>query len=230
MRRRTIKSSGIALFFLLWVVPSALEAGRWDSKLERIEKKLEKGRWQDAKTACLKIRRRLVSDADRSDLALAPAARTLVLQAVAEAGLGRDEAARWYWLAAQSYLQGVPRLNLERFGRAGELLENLTVEELPEPWIAPASGADEAYKKVQVRSARSPIFPDSINSSPKGAVRLEIVVGIDGRAHRPKILDAGPVPIAAFPVLDAVRTWRFEPARRGDRPINVVYQLALGYP
>ena len=206
-------------------------SSKWQGRVERIERKLDAGDWKSVLEESAELRKKIVAKVDDAVELLPSAAKTLVLQAIAEANLGREDDARWHWYSAQSYLDDLPALDLAGHGRAAELLSALSVDDMPEEWNAPAaSDQQERYREVKIREPVEPRYPRSLRrSSKEGKVSLEIVIDASGRARRPRILDAGLVPTMAFPVLDAVQRWQFDAARRGETPVAVLYQLRIDY-
>lgn len=229
---RAAAAGALVAFLLIGGAADVAAGGRWQGRLQRVEKELESGAWKDALEDSAKLREKMVAKVDDAVELLPWAAQTLVLQAIAEANLGRENDARWHWYAAQSYLDDLPQLDLSGYGRAAELLSSLSAEEMPAEWMSPAPSEEkkERYREVKIRQPVEPRFPKSLSrSAMEGKVSLEVVIDPSGRARRPRILDAGLVPTMAFPVLDALRQWQFEAARRGGEPVAVLYQLRIDY-
>lgn len=221
----------VLLLVLGLSAPGLAGEGRWSSKLERIESDLGSGEWKKALDRCATVRAKMLTDIERAPELARTAARALRLQAIAEANLGRDDAARWHWLAAQSFL-GAPDLDLSEMGRAESILATASLDEMPQTWIAEPAAAEgsQRYRQVRIRRPVEPTFPRALRKSGKvGQVHLEIVVDPSGRARRPRVLDAGLVPTMAFPVLDALRLWQFDPGQRGSEPVAVLYELRIDY-
>lgn len=233
MKLRAAAGIGVlAASLSLGGAPELRASDRWKSRLDRVENRLEAGDWKGALKGSVELRQKMVARLDDAAEVLPWAARTLVLQAIAEANLGRADDARWHWYSAQSYLDDLPELDLSGYGRAAELLSALSADDMPDEWVAPATAEDrgDRYREVEIREPVEPRYPRSLRrSAMEGKVSLEIVVDASGRARRPRILDAGLVPTMAFPILDAVQRWRFVAARRGDEPVAVLYRVRIDY-
>ena len=64
---------------------------------------------------------------------------------------------------------------------------------------------------------------------PNVVVIVEVVVGQDGLPRNPRIVfRKGAVPFL-FSTLDAVRKWKFEPAKLNGTPVAVIYNLTVNY-
>lgn len=232
MKLRIAQAAVLAAALALGGAVELWASSKWQSRVERIERKLDAGDWKSVLEESTELRKKMVAKVDDAVELVPSAAKTLVLQAIAEANLGREDDARWHWYSAQSYLDDLPALDLTGHGRAAELLSALSVDDMPEEWKAPAASdqQEERYREVKIREPVEPRYPKSLRrSSKEGKVSLEIVIDPSGRARRPRILDAGLVPTMAFPILDAVQRWQFDAARRGDTPVAVLYQLRIDY-
>jgi TonB family protein len=201
-------------------------------KLEGLQELLERREWKQAAERAERLREDLVADLEEAESALPSIAQTLVLQAIAEANLGRDEKAVWHWQTAENYLPGLAETDLAAYGRAAEILAS----EPPAAAPAPVAAANEPgkrrdrYREVKIRTAVQPTYPKSLRKTgQEGSVVVRVVVGLDGRPHRPLVKDAGIVPTMAFPALEALQAWRFAPAERDGQPIEVYYELRIRY-
>ena len=75
--------------------------------------------------------------------------------------------------------------------------------------VAQQANVEESKRKVKTKS--SPIYPDLARRlGIAGKVRIEIVVGTDGRIKNSRAVGGHPVLVQACQ--DALRDWRFEPA------------------
>jgi hypothetical protein len=205
---------------------------KWTKEVESLEAGLDAKEWKRTADRAVKLRERMVEKVGEANELTDPIARTLAIQAIAEANLGRDDEALWHWHAAQSFLAGLESQDLTAYGRAGQILGGRAPRESPGNLGAPVSeeGKPRRYQEVKIRKAIEPLYPRSLGKAGlAGELRVRIDVGIDGRASRPEILDAGFVPTMAFPALEALRQWTFTPAVEGERPLPVLYELKILY-
>jgi len=217
-------------WMILAPLDTLVEGADWDSPLQRLETLLEAGEYKRAVKRARKVRARIVADISEAGESTRPAAETLVIQAVAEANLGRDHDALWHWYLAQSYLPGLPELDLQSMGRAAELLQGRAVEDLPpEVAVAPAA-EDSRYREVKIRGTHAPSYPKSLaKSGREGVARIRFLIDDQGRQSRPVVVDGGFVPTMAFPVAESLRRWRFAPAEEDGEPLHVWYELDVRY-
>lgn len=199
---------------------------KWVKEISRLEEHLAKKDWKGALDRAVEVRQKMVERIDEAEDLIKPLAQALALQALAEANLGRDDDALWHWQAAQGWLEGLEKKDLAPYGRAREVLANP-----PSPAVAPVTAGKGSYQPVRIRQAAHPVYPGSLRKTGKeGKVRVRLIVGPDGRPSRPAVLAAGIVPSMAFPVLDALRQWRFDPATDSKRPLAVEYEIEVRYP
>jgi len=223
----------------LAAVPGDAHAARdrWATAIARLEKCLAEKDWKATLDRAVRVRQSMVERIDDTEELLKPLAQTLALQALAEANLGRDDDAVWHWQAAQGWLEGLEMKDLSAYGRAKEILAapmpptSLPAAPSAPPGATPPTAGPVRYQQVKIRQAVRPVFPSSLRKSGKeGKVRVRLIVGADGHPRQPRVLTAGVVPSMAFPVLDALRRWLFDPASEGQRLLDVEYELEIRYP
>jgi len=193
----------------------------------------------DAKSA-LAITSRVIDEMVRdlrpslgSDRALSS---VLTLHAVAEAGLGREEAAIRHWWLAQALDPRLEVAALAPFGAAGAFLaerplpgrpagEGCAVEELDGRRVFRAG--DEDVEPPERRSSPQPELPRGTRASSRGGeVEVQAVIDEEGRVHRPFVVRSDAAPMA-YSAVETVAGWRFAPARAGGEPVAVCYDLTI---
>ena len=197
-----------------------------DKRLESFEDRLRRGEWQAVHAAAHEMVIELVT-AGSEDGRLASALRALAL---AEAGIGRVDEAVWHWQVVQNLKPGLV-LDPAAYGEAGALLAR---HKLRRPGEAPAGLGAVAAGTLGAGSTPprkiagdDPKIPSSLAASgaPRWA-RLQVVIDTQGRALEPVVL-AGRSEAFQWAALEAVRTWRFEPARREGQPVAVLLDIDL---
>ena len=63
----------------------------------------------------------------------------------------------------------------------------------------------------------------------KGSVALQVVVGVDGRPHNPKIMELSGRPVMAYAALVGIRRWQFDPATVDGEPVNSFFFLTMSF-
>jgi len=200
------------------------------SDFEAIDGQLRAGKWEAARTAVLgKI------DVGRKMLFAPYLANAVGRLAVAEAGLGREEDAIWHWHIAQNLDRAaLSEKALATFGKAGELLARNPlrgVDQAPPGWTVLRT-VDPAGDVRPERKREGEVPPLSAEvgqlAAPK-SLEVQVVVDAAGRLREPVVI-AGGVPGMIWETLEGLRSWRYEPARRGDQAVAVFRALTLHPP
>ena len=149
----------------------------------------------------------------------------VVHKALALAGLGRDDDALWYWNAAVSLYPPIAHSDTSAYGAGGKFLAEhppglMKVRVARDAQIVPPS----VLKRVDAE------YPSrSLTSEVEGEATFEFVVGRDGRAHTPRVVNDMGAPLLAFATLEAIRQWQFAPATADGQPIDAPYRLTMKY-
>lgn len=201
-------------------------------RLERIDQHLRAGEWEKARSLADRAVEAIQRDRRVRWNGLA---ESLARLALAEAGLGRDENALWHWMVAQNLDRRVMSADdLKVFGGAGALLESRRLREPGQvpPGFGPRLEDRPGQSVEQVRKLAGdlpwPMQGLSELSIPAW-LRAEVVVDAEGRAREPVVLSAS-APFLVIEVLEALRGWRFAPARVDGLPVAVLYDLNVNAP
>jgi hypothetical protein len=205
---------------------SGLSAQPFEKWLAERDAELRRGEWQavHAQTQDLVSRLR-TSEYDYG--VLAEGLRDLAL---AEAGLGRTEEAVWHWQVAQN-LRTEVELDAAAYGDAGKLLAQHRLRRRDEApaglEVVAATSLEPDATQPRKISGDDPVFTGSL-ASPRITkwTRMQIVIDSQGQVVAPVVL-AGPLDAVRWAALEAVRTWRFEPARREGKAIPVFLEVML---
>jgi periplasmic protein TonB len=77
-------------------------------------------------------------------------------------------------------------------------------------------------------STPKPIYPLlAIQTRVSGVVRLEAVIGVDGRVHSLRLVQGHPLLVPA--AMDAVREWRYTPTLLNGSPVEVVMVVDVNF-
>jgi hypothetical protein len=200
----------------------------FEDPLAAIDAQLRRKEWLQARAAALdlieKTRTRLVG----TELA-GPVSRL----ALAEAGWGHEEAAAWHWHVAQNLDRSILSAEeLATFGAPGELLAR---HRLRQAGAAPAGLTVFEPEDSQVRAGRRlqgeipKLTQDLASLSVPKSLRVQVVVDSEGRPSQPVVL-AGGVPGMIWEVLEGLRDWRYEPARKGEAAVAVFRTVSVNNP
>lgn len=224
----------VTMALLIALVPANLRAANplpapatLADELTHIDELLRSGEWSRAEESIRQAMEYSLPSFSASVLASVVARLSL-----AEAGLGREAAAVWHWQVAQS-LDGqvLPEERLRTFGTVGALLvrhPRRPPGQAP-PGLEVHSVGPTVLPPRKVEGELATISPTLRLLSVPLSVRVQVIVDEDGRPRDPVIL-ATSLPGMAFEVLDSLRGWRFEPARKEGRPVAAFYQLTLNPP
>lgn len=212
----------------------------WNDGVQKSEALLQEGRYAEA----LEITGAVVKDmgntllaGEKSDRALGTA---LALHALAEAGTGELRAAVWHWFLAESFKPDLAQTSLERYGEAGEVLEaerRRTLDLIETGTVQPTSGdgaevgglgdrcGDLEYP-VRTAGPHPQYSRELREAGIEGLVILRTWVDAEGGVHRPVVLKAA-APSMAYLAAEAVRQWRFEPARCNGEAVPFEYNLTV---
>jgi TonB family protein len=170
----------------------------------------------------------------------ASVAAGLVLEALADAGLGDEGPALCRWYAAQHLDLNFTKADLARFGEAGALL-NRHRGTVPlagagvDPdavKLADALKAKDAEHQVQrpvIVSNSPPLYPElARRARVEGKVIIETIIEKDGSVSHPGILQGQPMGLDVA-AINAVCDWRFKPATLKGEPVRVYYVLTVNF-
>jgi hypothetical protein len=196
--------------------------------LAAIDAQLQRGEWEPARTAVLAR-----IEADLASPAAIDLARDLARLALAEAGLGRKEAALWHWGAAQNLDRAALSADdLAAFGAVGELLALHPLRCLDEAPVGLTVYRPDISNVQPPRriAGEIPKLVEPPEGEAAGVLRIQGIVDLEGRFREPVVLGEGS-PATIYRVLEALREWRYTPARRNLRRVasfRSVYVGALG--
>jgi TonB family protein len=157
----------------------------------------------------------------------ASAATGLLLEALADAGLGSESEALCRWQAARSLDPNLGKADLSQFGAAGALLDSHAVKaSTKDPDPLKLSGEVE---KPQLLSHSSPQYPPAARKAKvEGKVVVEAIIDKDGGINNARVLQDQPLGLGLSAV-EAVCGWRFKPATLQGQPVKVYYVLTVNF-
>jgi hypothetical protein len=188
-----------------------------------VDADLQRGDWSAALAA---LQRERARDWHFQSLTSLPEA--LWRQAVAEVGLGRLADALWHWHESQALARNLSP-DLSAYGVAGKQLQGHPLRQAGQPptgmMVERLGGADcvppQKVEGDQPQLSAAPVEPEW--------ARIEAVIDVNGRVVEPVVEAASHRALAAA-LLEALRGWRFEPARRAGQPVAAYYRLVVHPP
>jgi protein TonB len=118
-----------------------------------------------------------------------------------------------------------PDTQVKQYEMGDELLPGVPGPALPEGTV---EGTDTSppppavvYARLKPVEVREPVYPPHCRRlGIEGVVRLRVLVDVDGRPEDVSVAATSGERLLDDAALDAVRTWRFEPARRDGVPMR----------
>lgn len=204
-------------------------AENWKDRLESIDKALLAGEWKVAKR---KTNRLLGEMCDRIESGEAAAwflGTAAALRGIAEAGLGNERDALWDWHLAATLYPPHAELDLRAYGRSAEILSAAPSASKPPQGGAALVDGDGEFTSPKRRISTLPKYPVAQRlACLAGPVVVQAVIGEDGVPRFPALLTRHEM-VLGFAALDALRDWRFEPARLQGEPVKFTYNLTVNY-
>ena len=180
----------------------------WHRDQAAIEAMLQQKRYADARKASIKLTNHMLDRMGADDDAAKLFARTVALRAAAEDGLGNIDDTNWYRQVAKAF---DPQVQLPAMTTPS-----------PEPIaFVPMS---EVTEKPERTRKRDPIRPGSVNGVATAVVR--VVLDVNGVAREPGIVSSD-LPAASYAALEALKQWRFRPAKKGGTIVAVPFTLTM---
>lgn len=201
---------------------------RWAADLDATAAFLKAGRYGRAVPRLKRLTDEMVQLLGPGTGAARVLAATISQRALAEAGLGNLDDALWYWHVAIGIDPRFLQADLSEFGEPGRYLQ---ANPLPPPGPEESAGPSDAFVEApKIRKRTRLVYPVGAKYfEVQGQLVVQVVIGADGRPRHPQVLQPLPAPTLTFVALDAVRQWRFEPARLRGQPVDVYYTLTVNW-
>lgn len=194
-----------------------------DQRFAAIDLQLRQGNWSGALEQLRGQEARLATNSGRRG-------EWLARLALAEAGSGQAEPARWHWAVARDLAADPFSTDeLSGFGAARSLLAESPRRQ---PGKAPpATSIEPPGPEVQSEVKTQGEMPHLTHDpwEPRQWLRLEVVIDEQGRLGDPLILSAHSGE-AAYLALEAMRDWRFQPATKHGQPVATLHTMVIDPP
>ncbi len=225
----------LALLLALMLAPSApLQAAsnpvqEFAERMETIEGQLLAGEWQRAWKGSSKLVDDLTPRLGTGKESSRFLARAVTQRALAAAGLGKEEEAVWYWHTAQNLDPDFRTVELDGYGKAGELLERNRLRKRGEADAAVLPvRAEGAIQPPVLKSGKSPRLPPALwKLAGKESLVVQCIVDADGRPRDPVIVSGSRLPSYSHSALLALRDWRFAPAQSAQGAVPVLWNVRI---
>lgn len=154
-------------------------------------------------------------------------------EALALAGLGKEEEAIWQWQMAQNIYPDIAQSDLSMFGAPAELLKQhplLPARANDVPHVGQKLEGGGTVAAPVIVSRVEPKFPLGARSfGVSGIIILESRISDTGEIHSMRVLKALPSPTLTYAAMDAVRKWKFRPGTLDGKPVEVLFNLTINF-
>jgi TonB family protein len=207
-------------------------AQRWRQQLGDSAVHLKAGQYD----AALKVAERVIRDM-RERLGPGNAATevlgiAITHKALALAGKGDREQALWWWHAVLSMYPPFAKSDLSAFGEPGAYLA-ANRELRPVTDVPGEKTLRETHKEVVAPRLLKKVQPDfpqgALWFGVEGKLILEVIINTDGRVSDPRVVQPLPAPTLTYAALDAVRRWRFAPAKLDGEIVATIFNLTVNF-
>lgn len=202
----------------------------WPDRIRAIDQDLQLGSWMRAGASAAELgdeMAAILTEQRGADYALATVA---AYEALAAAGQGHRDEARWLWLTALNLWDDYEGSDLSAYGRAGEVLDGVRLRENRDDLQRPQSEGEvqtiaDVDRPPMRTAGEPPLYPASLQvRGVEGLVLVEAVVDSDGRLREPLVVESEGPPAFVYSALRTLSAWRFDPARLDGEPV-AVFQL-----
>lgn len=219
---------------LLFAAPAWARAddvvGGWKKRLGQSSDHLAAGRYDQSLKITKRVLREMVDLLGPGNPATELLGIAITHKALALAGKGEKKEALWWWRTVLSMYPPFARSDLSAYGAAGAFLA-----ENREPPARPDMPQHREKDDLSISAPRvakrvTPDFPGgAMGFAVEGMLIVEVIIEADGSLTTPRVVQPLPAPTLTYTALDAVRRWQFEPAKRGGKPIPVIFNLSINY-
>ena len=197
----------------------------WAGKLDDLRGTLAKGNHRKTQRQAQRLVQEMVETMGAREGGFHLMASASLYRSLAEAGLGNHDEALWYWNVARALDPRITEADLETFEEPGRLLlERLSgsSDEVLPMGVTPPKVVERVRPVV-------PSGPGCVNIPKDGTLQVRAVIDASGRVIRPELLEPLPAIGLIWVGLEALKEWRFDPARHEGEPVPVFYQLAMRF-
>ncbi|MFQ5349207.1 MAG: energy transducer TonB [Thermoanaerobaculia bacterium] len=198
---------------------------RWQQTLEESDLRLQAGEWKRVRKMTNRLLNEIGERVERGPVApyLASAAAQ---RGIAEAALGNDRKALWAWEMAVALNPDLAELDLTLYGEGGaRLLRQREARQSTEFVLLTMPGAEPPRKLA----APSPTYPRAKKiACLEQSIVVDSIIDAEGLPQRPQLRSAA-YPVLGFAAMEALRDWRFEPARLDGRAVPVKFSLQANF-
>ena len=206
---------------------------RWSGRILASRADVGRGDFATARRAATAVIKDMLARIEKGTTARLLLGSAAYVRAIAEMGEGKDAEATWDVAVAFALAPELRGYDPVSEGVMGEkVLEALREEEQRfggEPPTEDTLGTESEVAPPKRLEAPRPRYPEGKRRGRvQAAIAVRIVIDSQGQVHLPTLLE-GDDPSLIYSGFEALRKWRFEPARAGGEPVTVWYKLTINY-
>jgi TonB family protein len=238
MRSPAVRAATFFLLILLFVglAPAAQNTAllnpdqrieAWKASLHDIDVQLRKGEFAPARQSAIELTQDMVQQMGAGGSSAYTLAVACTFRAIAEAGLGKEEDALWYWRTAAAIFPGIEKTDLRPYGAPAARLKET-------PFRAQIGtdlrGAVKTVQRPVLKKHADPEYPKNMQKmGVQTQYVFEVIIDPRGRLSEPKVLTPIKEPSLVYVVLETIKGWEFEPATSDGKPVAILYTLTVSF-
>lgn len=218
-------------------VPAAAQRDttEWWPEVEKVVSVLDEQKWKLARTKARKLADKVAGrswygpDLDRVMAELDFA------RAVAEANLGNDRVALWYWHMASNLDFRLRRRDLAPYGEAAKLFAEFPLRrrgEVPPGFVVPESSPTTPETPPKKPDYEPPVILNNTAAAQENPAdaHVEVVIDEEGRLHHPVVVSDYLNPILIHALLEWLLDFPpCEPRRIDGEPAATLYDFSIAF-
>jgi hypothetical protein len=226
-------TSCLLLLSLLWASGAAAQRIEvWKTTLHDMDGQLRRKEWTAARSRAIELTKDMLDDRGVRGISGAyPLAMACAFRAIAEAGLGHEDEAHWYWRTAAAVDPGVEKTDLKPYGAPAERLgaSSYRAQLVPIAKLQPTGTRPKIERPVVIKRSNPADLEKMRHVRLTAHYAFEVVIDRQGHPIEPVILTPASEPSLVYAILDSLKDWEFKPAMQEGKPIPVLYTLTVDY-
>jgi TonB family protein len=213
---------------------------QWEKEYEGILSDLKAGDHRSekrARTHAATLFQDVVDHALGGEALAQTAGQTLTLLGIAEARLGDGDAAAWHWQMAQNVFPALRGFDFADFPDVAPFMKESLLPETP-PKVKkpePTGGrvkpeANDPVDPPRLKRRIRPSYPAGLAGHLVGGETVvHAFIDPQGKVRDPVLAESCGYVSADLAAMEALREWRYEPARRDGKPIQVFLRVTINF-
>lgn len=165
------------------------------------------------------------------------AGQTLTLLGIAEARLGDRDAAAWHWQMAQNVFPALRGFDFADFPDVAPFMKESLLPEMPPKLKEPEPTgervkpeANDVVDPPRIKKKVRPSYPAGLAGHLVGGETVvHAFIDPQGKVRDPVLVESCGYVSADLAAMEALREWRYEPAKRDGKPIQVFLRVTINF-